>query len=163
MGCLKMLTVNLIVIGKLKEGYLRDACAEYCKRLQAFCKINVLELPEYRLSDKPSESQILTGLEQEGKSILQKAKGILVPLCIEGKQMSSEEFAEFFDRQAISGVSEISFVIGGSFGLSDEVKAAGVRKMSMSKMTFPHQLARVMLLEQIYRAFTIQAGIRYHK
>ena len=158
-----MLTVNVIVVGKLKEAYLRDACAEYCKRLQAFCRINVVELPEYRLPDKPSESQIIAGMEQEGKAILQKAKGVIVPLCIEGKQIASDEFADYFDQQAISGVSEISFVIGGSFGLSDEVKAAGKFKMSMSKMTFPHQLARVMLLEQIYRAFAILAGTRYHK
>ena len=147
----------------MKEAYLRDACAEYCKRLQAFCRINVVELPEYRLPDKPSESQIIAGMEQEGKAILQKAKGVIVPLCIEGKQIASDEFADYFDQQAISGVSEISFVIGGSFGLSDEVKAAGKFKMSMSKMTFPHQLARVMLLEQIYRAFAILAGTRYHK
>ncbi len=158
-----MLTVNLIVIGKLKEAYLRDACAEYCKRLQAFCNIKVIELAEYRLPDKPSESQITAGMEQEAKAILQKAKGAIVPLCIEGKQVTSTEFADYFEEQANNGISEISFIIGGSFGLSDEVKRAGKFKMSMSKMTFPHQLARVMLLEQIYRAFSISAGTRYHK
>lgn len=158
-----MLNVNVIVIGKLKESYLRDACAEYCKRLQAFCRIQVIELAEYRLPDKPSESQIIAGMEQEAKLILQKAKGVVVPLCIEGKEISSVEFASFFENQALSGVSEISFVIGGSFGLAPEVKALGKFKMSMSKMTFPHQLARVMLLEQIYRAFSIQVNTRYHK
>lgn len=158
-----MLTVNLIAVGKLKESYLRDACAEYCKRLQAFCRIQIIEIPEYRLPDKPSESQIAAGMEQEGKLILQKCKGLVIPLCIEGKQLTSTEFADFLSEQALSGVSEISLVIGGSFGLSPEVKAAGRCKMSMSKMTFPHQLARVMLLEQLYRAFSIQAGTRYHK
>lgn len=158
-----MLSVNLIVIGKLKENYLREACAEYCKRLQAFCRIQIIELAEYRLPEKPSESQIMTGMEQEAKAILQKAKGLIVPLCIEGKQISSTEFASFFEQQSLSGISEISFVIGGSFGLAPEVKDAGKMKLSMSKMTFPHQLARVMLLEQIYRAFSINANTRYHK
>ncbi len=158
-----MLNVNIIVIGKLKESYLRDACAEYCKRLQAFCRIQVIELPEYRLPDKPSESQITAGMEQEAKAILQKAKGMIIPLCIEGKQVSSTEFAELFQKAAVSGESEVSFIIGGSFGLAPEVKAKGSFKMSMSKMTFPHQLARVMLLEQIYRAFSINANTRYHK
>lgn len=158
-----MLNVNLIVVGKLKEAYLRDACAEYCKRLQAFCRISVIEIPEYKLPDKPSETQIKTGLEQEGKNILQKAKGLIIPLCIEGKQTDSVSFSRFLEEQAVDGVSEVSFIIGGSFGLSDEVKAAGKYKMSMSKMTFPHQLARVMLLEQIYRAFSISAGSKYHK
>lgn len=123
----------------------------------------MVELPEYRLPDKPSESQIAAGMEQEAKTILQKARGVIVPLCVEGKEITSEQFADFFETQAVNGVSEISFVIGGSFGLAPEVKERGKWKFSMSKMTFPHQLARVMLLEQIYRAFSIQAGTRYHK
>ncbi len=158
-----MMNVNVIAVGKLKESYLRDGCAEYCKRLQAFCRIQVIEIPEHRLPEKPSQSEISAALEAEGKAILQKAKGMIIPLCIEGKEISSEALSEVLQKYAVSGVSEISFVIGSSFGLSESVKSAGGLRLSMSKMTFPHQLARMMLLEQVYRAFSIAAGTRYHK
>lgn len=158
-----MLTVKLICIGKLKENYLRDAQAEYQKRLGAFCKIEVIELSEYRLPDNPSDAQIEKGLTEEGKAILAKASGTLIPMCIEGKMLSSTQLADRIAKIALEGESTLSFIIGGSFGLSDEVKSRGSLKLSMSPMTFPHQLARVMLLEQIYRAFQINAGGKYHK
>lgn len=158
-----MLTVKLICIGKLKESYLRDAQAEYQKRLGAFCKIEVTELAEYRLPDNPSDAQIEKGLTEEGKAILAKASGTLIPMCIEGKMLSSTQLADRISKLALEGESTLSFIIGGSFGLSDEVKSRGSLKLSMSPMTFPHQLARVMLLEQIYRAFQINAGGKYHK
>lgn len=158
-----MLTVKLICIGKLKESYLRDAQAEYQKRLGAFCKIEVIELAEYRLPDNPSDAQIEKGLTEEGKAILAKASGTLIPMCIEGKMLSSTQLADRIAKIALEGESTLSFIIGGSFGLSDEVKSRGSLKLSMSPMTFPHQLARVMLLEQIYRAFQINAGGKYHK
>ena len=158
-----MLTVKLICIGKLKESYLRDAQAEYQKRLGAFCKIEVIELAEYRLPDNPSDAQIEKGLTEEGKAILAKASGTLIPMCIEGKMLSSTQLADRIAKIALEGESTLSFIIGGSFGLSDEVKSRGSLKLSMSPMTFPHQLARVMLLEQIYRAFQINVGGKYHK
>ncbi len=158
-----MMNVNVIAVGKLKEGYLRDGCAEYCKRLQAFCRIRVIELPEHRLPEMPSQREIDAALQAEGRAILREAKGLIIPLCIEGKEISSKELSAYLQKQAVLGVSEVSFVIGSSFGLSDTVKSAGGLRLSMSKMTFPHQLARMMLLEQIYRAFSIAAGTRYHK
>ncbi len=160
-----MLSVHILAVGKLKESYLREASAEYQKRLGAFCKLTITEIEEYKLPDRPSEAQIRAGMEEEGKRILQKLPAGCCPimLCIEGKQLSSEELAGRMAELSIQGVSSIAFVIGGSCGLSDQVKAAARMKLSMSKMTFPHQLARVMLLEQIYRAFSIQAGTRYHK
>lgn len=159
-----MLTVNLICIGSLKERYWRDACAEYQKRLSAFCKLQIIELPESRLSDNPSQAQIEKALAEEGKRILHKASGsTLLPLCIEGREMDSPALSRLLEDFMTGGTSTVSFVIGGSFGLSDAVKEAGARRISMSPMTFPHQLARVMLLEQVYRAFMIRRGAKYHK
>lgn len=158
-----MLTVNLICIGKLKEKYLRDAQAEYIKRLVSFCRLNLIELPESKLSNNPSPADISKCIEIEGQSILQKAKGYLIPMCIEGKTMSSEDLAKRIEAISLNGTSEISFIIGGSYGLSDTIKKAGDFKLSMSPMTFPHQLARVMLLEQIYRGFQINSNGKYHK
>lgn len=159
-----MLTVNLICVGSLKERYWRDACAEYAKRLSSFCNLTVLELPETRLSDRPSAAEIAKALDAEGKAILAKAgNGAVIPLCIEGGQLSSPGLAELLEGLALSGTSAVSFVIGSSYGLSDSVKKKGVKRLSMSEMTFPHQLARVMLLEQIYRAFTISGNGKYHK
>lgn len=158
-----MLTVNIICIGKLKEGYLRDASAEYVKRLGAFCRLNIVELPEYRLPSEPSAAEIAKGLAVEGEAIRQRCHGFVTALCIEGKECSSPELAAKLDRLTLDGVSEVSFVIGGSFGLAEEVKRRADWRLSMSPMTFPHQLARVMLLEQIYRACSISAGGKYHK
>ncbi len=160
-----MLSVNIICIGKLKESYLRDAISEYSKRLTAFCKFQITELSEYKISDNPSEAEISTCLEKEGSSILAKIPkdSVCIPMCIEGRQLSSPELAKEFENISLSGKSSVTFIIGGSFGLSDEVKAQGKIKLSMSKMTFPHQLARVMLTEQIYRAFQINSNGKYHK
>ncbi|MEG2597242.1 MAG: 23S rRNA (pseudouridine(1915)-N(3))-methyltransferase RlmH [Oscillospiraceae bacterium] len=160
-----MLTVTVICIGKLKEKYLSDACSEYQKRLSAFCKLNVVELAEYKLPDNPSDAQISGCIQKEGESILGKiAKdACVIPLCIEGKSFSSPELAQKIEGVALGGCSSIAFVIGGSYGLSDRVKSVGKFSLSMSKMTFPHQVARVMLLEQIYRCFQILSHGKYHK
>jgi 23S rRNA (pseudouridine1915-N3)-methyltransferase len=158
-----MLSVNIVCIGKLKESYLKDAVAEYQKRLSAFCKFSVIELDEYRLPDNPSQAQIDLALKDEGERILKKVdNSTVVALCVEGKQMPSEEFSRFISNTSLN-TSSISFVIGGSFGLSNEVKAAAKLKLSFSEMTFPHQLMRVILCEQIYRAFMIEKGTKYHK
>ena len=160
-----MLTVQIICIGSLKERYWKDALAEYQKRLNSFCRLQILELPEERLADRAGEAEIASVIEAEGKRILAKIspKSFLIPLCIEGKQMDSIEFSHLLAQVALKGYSTVTFIIGGSYGLSDTVKRAGKRKLSMSEMTFPHQLARVMLLEQVYRAFMISSGSKYHK
>jgi len=160
-----MQTVNLICIGKLKEKYLSDAIKEYSTRLTPFCKFNIIELDEYRLPDNPSEAQIKNCLEEEGKRILSKIQknSFVIPMCIEGKLLSSEELSTTLEDAAVSGKSTVSFVIGGSFGLWDEVKKRGDVKLSMGRMTFPHQLARVMVCEQVYRSFQIMTGGKYHK
>ena len=160
-----MLEVNVICIGKLKEPYLRDACAEYTKRLSAFCKLKVTELAPERLSDSPSQAEIEKALLIEGKKILEKIpeRSAIISMCIEGKQLSSQELSEKLSLLAAQGTGSVAFVIGGSFGLSQEVKKKSALRLSVSKMTFPHQLFRVMLLEQIYRAFQIQTGTKYHK
>lgn len=159
-----MLNVRILCVGKLKEAYWRDACAEYAKRLKAFCSFSIVELPESRLPDDPSQALIDKALEEEGEKLLAAAKGsAMIPLCIEGKEMTSPKLANTLEELASRGVSSVSFVIGSSFGLAEKVKQAGCLRLSMSPMTFPHQLARVMLCEQIYRAFQIQNHGKYHK
>ncbi|WRS27525.1 23S rRNA (pseudouridine(1915)-N(3))-methyltransferase RlmH [Oscillospiraceae bacterium MB08-C2-2] len=159
------MTVEIFAVGKLKEAYLRDACGEYTKRLSSFCTLKITELAEYRLPANPSLAEIQKALTAEGEAILQKipARSAITTLCIEGKSLSSPELAGAIQDFALSGDSHLSFVIGGSHGLSDPVKQAARLRLSMSAMTFPHQLARVLLLEQIYRAFSINAGSQYHK
>lgn len=160
-----MLNITIIAIGKLKEQYLRDASAEYQKRLSASCKLNIIELTPEKLSDNPSAKEIENALNNEAKKIIEKIpKGAKVySMCIEGKQRTSEELSREIDNLALEGASNIVFIIGGSFGLSDEVKMLSAYRLSMSKMTFPHQIARIMLLEQIYRAMQISIGTKYHK
>ncbi len=160
-----MLKVTVVCVGKLKEKYLKEAAAEYSKRLKAFCRFDIIEVDEEKAPESPNESQINNILNAEGKRILAKIdkSAKIAAMCIEGRQMSSKAFAQFFSDSALSGVSSIAFVIGGSWGLSDEVKKRADIKLSMSEMTFPHQLARVMLCEQIYRAFSINSGTKYHK
>lgn len=160
-----MLSVTVLCIGKLKERYWRDSVDEYAKRLTPFCKFSVVEIDESRVPEKPSDAQIASALTQEGKRLLAKIPpgALAVALCIEGKALSSEQLSETIEQAAVDGKSSIVFIIGGSWGLSDEVKTACDLKLSMSKMTFPHQLARVMLCEQIYRAFQIAEGSKYHK
>lgn len=159
-----MLNVKIICVGKLKEAYWRQACAEYEKRLHAFCTFSIHEIPECRLPDSPSQAQITAALQTEGEKILSAAgNSSLFALCIEGRLLSSEQLAEKINGLAVNGTSTISFIIGSSFGLSEELKKKVDFKLSMSPMTFPHQLARVMLCEQIYRAFQINSHGKYHK
>lgn len=157
------MTINLIVIGRLKEDYLRNACAEYIKRLSRYCTFELHELDECRLSDSPSEKEIQAALRKEGEQIKKYAKGFIIPMCIEGKMLSSPQLSAKMSEAAVSGHSTVTFIIGSSFGLDSEIKQMGNLRLSMSPMTFPHQLARVMLLEQIYRSFQIAEGGKYHK
>ena len=160
-----MINLHIICVGKLKEQYLRDASAEYIKRMQTLCKLTVTEIPAEKLNENPSQKEIEKALETEGSKIIEKIpKGSAVfAMCIEGKQRSSEELSAELDSLALSGVSNAVFIIGSSFGLSDEVKSKSKHRLSMSRMTFPHQIARIMLLEQLYRASQISLGTRYHK
>ena len=160
-----MIKVSIVCVGSLKEQYLRDAVAEYSKRLKTLCEFSIIEIGEERLPNSPSQAEINSALQKEGADILKKVpKGAkIIAMCIEGKMMTSPAVAEMISSYAVSGVSDIAFIIGGSFGLSDEVKKKADFKLSMSPMTFPHQLARVMLTEQIYRAFMINRGSKYHK
>lgn len=160
-----MININLICIGKLKEDYLRMACAEYEKRLGAFCKLKITELTPARLPEDPNPSQIKAALDDEAERILAKINPneAVFPMCIEGKMMPSEKFSQEIESCALSGLGSLCFIIGGSHGLSEKVKSKAKLRLSMSPMTFPHQLARVMLLEQLYRAFMISGGGKYHK
>ena len=144
---------------------MRYFCAEYEKRLKALCKINITELSPVRLSQNPSEGEIKKALDSEAALIKSKipSGAYVFSMCIEGRQMSSVDFSEKISATALSGKSNIAFIIGSSFGLSDEIKKMSDFKFSMSEMTFPHQLARVMLCEQIYRGFQISTGGKYHK
>lgn len=161
-----MIRINIICIGKIKEKYFTDAIAEYSKRLTAFCKFAITELNEEKIrSNTPNQSQIQEVLNSEGKRILQKIStgDYVVAMCIEGKLMSSEELSKVIDNVSLSGKSTVDFIIGGSYGLSNEVKSRANLKLSMSKMTFPHQMARMILSEQVYRAFEISSNGKYHK
>lgn len=160
-----MFDITLITMGKLKEKFYITAAEEYKKRLGGYCKFTLLELPEARLPDDPSPSEIANGLEKEADIILSKIpKGawfcILTP---EGKELSSEKFADKLKEIKLSGKSSACFLIGSSFGIAQKVKEKAEFKLSMGPMTFPHHLARIMVLEQIYRAEAIQAGSKYHK
>ena len=158
------MNVNIICVGKIKEDYFIKATAEFEKRLSRFCNFNVTVLPDKSIPDNASKAEEEIVLKKEGEEILRKIgkSDIVVAMCIEGKQLSSEELAgKIRDFQMVS--STIDFVIGGSLGLSPEVKTRADFKLSMSKMTFPHRIARLMLEEQIYRAFKINANETYHK
>ena len=157
--------VTFLCMGRLKEAYWRDAVAEYTKRLGAFCKLQITEIEPERLPDAPSDTQIVAALDREGEKILSKipAGATVIALCIEGKTMPSEALADFVARSASGGSSHLVFIIGSSYGLADTVKRAANLRLSMSEMTFPHQLARVMLLEQLYRSMKILGGGTYHK
>ena len=160
-----MISVKIICIGKLKEKFWRDACDEYTKRLSRYCELSVKELSESLLPENPSPSEIENALSRECEAVLKEIPkdAAVFPLCIEGKQLSSPEFAEKIEGVSLSGKSKICFIIGSSHGLSDIIKQKADFKLSFSKMTFPHQLFRVLLLEQIYRAFSILGGLKYHK
>lgn len=160
-----MLDITLIAMGRLKEKFYLEACAEYEKRLKGYCRFNLLELPEVRLPEDPSPAEIAAGLEKEAEMIFSKIpKGSW--LCVmtpEGKLLSSEALADKIRSVKNAGKSSLCFLIGSSFGMSPRVKEKADFKLSMSPMTFPHHLARVMVLEQIYRTEAIQAGSKYHK
>lgn len=160
-----MLNITVIAVGKMKEDYFRAACAEYAKRIGAYAKIKIVELAEERLPDNPSPKEIEAALANEGKAVLSMVPSgsAVIALCIEGKELASEELSARLDKFAIDGKSSVCFIIGSSCGLSEDVKKAAHIKLSMSRMTFPHRLARVMVLEQIYRALSISAGSKYHK
>lgn len=160
-----MFEITLITMGKLKEKFYISAAAEYEKRLKGYCQFNLLELPEVRLPDNPSLAEISAGLDKEAETIFSKIpKGawfcVLTP---EGKMLSSEALADKLKDVKLSGKSSVCFLIGSSFGMAQKVKERADFKLSMSPMTFPHHLARIMVLEQIYRAEAIQAGSKYHK
>ena len=160
-----MFDITLITMGKLKEKFYLSAAEEYCKRLKGYCNFQIIELPEHRLPDDPSPAEISAGLEKEADLIFSKIpKGAW--FCVftpEGKLLSSEAFAEKLASVKNTGKSSACFLIGSSFGMADRVKQRADFKLSMSPMTFPHHLARIMVLEQLYRAEAIQAGSKYHK
>ena len=160
-----MVSISLLCVGKLKESHWRDACAEYIKRLSTYCRAQVIEVAEERVADNPSAAQIAATVEAEGKRLLSHitADSLVIALCIEGKEMDSAQLSQYIQKATVNGASKIVLVIGGSWGLSDSVKSRADLRLSMSPMTFPHQLARVMVLEQLYRSFQIASGGKYHK
>ena len=160
-----MLGVTLVCVGRLKEPHYIAAFEEYRKRLGAFCRFELIELPEQRLGDNPSEKEITAALEKEAAEIEKRlpSGAMIVAMCVEGIQKSSPELAKQLQTWTNAGASRVCFLVGGSFGLADRIKAKADLRLSVSKMTFPHHLFRVMLAEQIYRALTIQEGTRYHK
>ena len=157
--------IQVICIGKLKEKYWTDAVSEYMKRLSKYCDIEIIELKESKLPDKASPAQEATVVEEEGRSILGKIKdgSYVITLEILGKNLTSEELASKMEELPLMGKSHVTFIIGGSLGLSKEVSKRSDFKLSFSKMTFPHQMMRVILLEQVYRAFKINKNEAYHK
>ena len=159
-----MQRVTVLCVGKLKEKFYTDAAAEYVKRLQRYCKLDVVELPEYRLPEEPSPAEIQKALQTEGAAIRERLPrgGAVVALCIEGKPCSSEELSRRIIDFGVQGKTQITFLIGGSVGLDESIKKQADWRLSMSPMTFPHHMARIMLLEQIYRAYQIAAGTTYH-
>lgn len=160
-----MQKVSILCVGKLKEKFYRDAVEEYSKRLQRFCKLEITELPETRLPEDPSPAQVRQALAVEAALIRERLPrgGAVIALCVEGKPCSSEELSRRMADFGVAGRTQLTFLIGGSFGLHPRVKQRADLRLSMSPMTFPHHLARVMLLEQLYRAYQIDTGTRYHK
>ena len=152
-------------MGKLKEKFYRDAVEEYSKRLQRFCKLEITELPETRLPEDPSPAQVRQALAAEPALIRERLPrgGAVIALCVEGKPCSSEELSRRMADFGVAGRTQLTFLIGGSFGLDETLKREADWRLSMSPMTFPHHMARVMLLEQVYRAYQIAVGTRYHK
>lgn len=160
------MNIAVIAVGKLKESYWREAVTEYSKRISRFARFEIVELAESRLSENPSDAEIFSGLENEAKLMqpyLEKKGAFNIAMCVEGKLVSSEELAGEIDAAGVNGYSTINFFIGSSYGLSDAVKKSCKLRISMSRMTLPHQLARVVLSEQVYRAMTINGGVKYHK
>ena len=160
-----MQRVTILCVGKLKETFYIDAAAEYVQRLQRHCKLELIELPEQRLPDDPSPAEIQKALRAEGDAIRERLPkgGAVIALCIEGKPCSSEELSRRMAEFGVQGKTQLTFLIGGSVGLDEDLKRQADWRLSMSPMTFPHHMARIMLLEQIYRAYQIAGGTKYHK
>lgn len=161
-----MINVTLITMGKVQKGFLTDGCNEYIKRLRTMCDFKLVEIEDEPLPEKNlNQTLIDKALEKESGKIISAIpkQGYVIAMCIEGKQLASQDFAKLFNQKAVEGYSSICLIIGSSHGLSEKVKARRDLRMSFSKMTFPHQLFRLMALEQIYRAFSINAGTKYHK
>ena len=157
--------INIVCVGKIKEKYLKLGIDEFKKRLSKYCKLEIIELEDEKAPENLSDKEMLMIKEKEGKKILSKIKdnSYVIALAIDGKNLSAEELAETINKLGVRGISNITFVIGGSLGLSDEVLSRADYKLSFSKMTFPHQLMRLILLEQVYRAYRINNGEPYHK
>lgn len=160
-----MQSVKIICVGKLKDAFFRQASDEYMKRLKAYCKAEIIEIPAANLPDETSDAQIQSALEKEADNIIKKIPNgsTVVAMCVEGKEYSSEDVAALLSKSAMTRNGDITFIIGGSYGLSETVKRKANVRMSASKMTFPHRLFRVMLLEQVYRGYKINSGEKYHK
>lgn len=160
-----MLNVTILAVGKIKEKFLSDAIDEYSKRLGRYCRLEIIRVKDDPTPDNPTDKERDIVLKREGERLIEKIpKGAyIIPLCIEGKQKTSEEFAKIMSEIPSGGKSEVVFIIGGSMGLWDRIKDMANLKLSFSKMTFPHQLMCVILLEQLYRAFNISDGGKYHK
>ena len=160
-----MQRVTVLCVGKLKEKFYLEAAAEYVKRLQRFCKLELVELPESRLPESPSPAEVQRALAAEAVAIRERLPkgGAVIALCIEGKPCSSVELSRRMEELAVAGKARLTFLIGGSVGLDESLKQQADWRLSMSPMTFPHHQARIMLLEQIYRAYQISAGTKYHK
>lgn len=161
-----MINVTLITMGKAQKGFLTDGCNEYIKRLRTMCDFKLVEIEDEPLPEKNlNQTLIDKALEKESGKIISAIpkQSYVIAMCIEGKQLASRDFAKLFNQKAVEGYSSICLIIGSSHGLSEKVKARRDLRMSFSKMTFPHQLFRLMALEQIYRAFSINAGTKYHK
>lgn len=159
------MNIDIICVGKIKEGFFREALAEYAKRLSKYCKLSIIEVADEQTPEGCSDKEATLILQKEGERILGKISpdAYVIATAIEGKSLSSEQFAELIEDKAIRGVSRLDFIIGGSLGLADEVKKRADMLLSFSAATFPHQLMRVILTEQIYRAFRIIRGEPYHK
>ncbi|MBQ6998369.1 MAG: 23S rRNA (pseudouridine(1915)-N(3))-methyltransferase RlmH [Clostridia bacterium] len=155
--------IKIVCVGKLKEKYLKDGIDEYCKRISRFAKVDIVELADEKIPDTPSPAQCESVLKCEGDKIKKHLEGYIISLCVEGENLSSEKLAEKIASVQLGGNSTITFVIGGSLGIDEEIKKASHFKLSFSKMTFPHQLMRLILTEQIYRAFKINNNENYHK
>ena len=157
--------INIVCVGKIKEKYLKLVIDEFKKRLSKYCKLEIIELEDEKAPENLSDKEMLMIKEKEGKKILSKIKdnSYVIALAIDGKNLSSEELAETINKLGVRGISNITFVIGGSLGLSDEFLSRADYKLSFSKMTFQHQLMRLILLEQVYRAYRINNGEPYHK
>ena len=160
-----MMKITVIAVGKLKEPYWQQATKEYLKRLTRYGKVNVTEIEEEKLPEDASDAQIVQALEREAQKILAKtpASSYHIALCIEGRQMNSVAFSSCLQDIAIYKNSEVTFMVGGSYGLADTIKKKADLLLSFSPMTFPHHMARAMLLEQLYRALGLQNGTKYHK